>query len=216
MTAGRSFDTVENQVLVAALDAIARAARALRGPTGERVDPGEVDRIGAVAAEAARWRSHPRLADITPGRLSGRSLARLRGGHRMARLGPVLAIRRRVTEPFIAEDLVGLADPATLRYHELVLRVLDAVHVATRRGRTLTLSDGGLWTGPVAFRHPANAGGTPPGLSVRGRPVLPPEGVLDDAPWAAELPAEGIRVSSDEDVERLVAGISPAPTPRPR
>jgi hypothetical protein len=208
MTAGRSFDTVENQVLVAALEAIARAGRALNGPTGE-----EVERIGKVAAEAAAWRNHPRLADVRPGRLQGRAMARLRGGHRMARLAPVLAVRHRVREPFIGEDLVGLSDAATQRYHEFVSGVIDAVRERTGRGGTLTFSDGGLWAGPVSFRHPASPGGGIAGLAVRGRPVLPPEGLVDDAPWASELPVEGVRVRSEGDLEGLVAGLSPAPTP---
>lgn len=213
MTAGRSFDTVENQVLVAALEAIARAGRALNGPTGERVDPGEVDRIAKVAAEAAAWRDHPRLRDLRPGRLQGRAMARLRGGHRMARLAPVLAVRRRVREPFIGEDLLGLSDPATVRYHEFVLGVLETVRARTGRSRTLTFSDGGLWAGPVSFRHPAAPGGGTSGLAVRGRAVLPPDGVVDGAPWASELPVEGIRLRSADDLEGLVAGLSPAPTP---
>ncbi len=53
-------------MLVAALEAIARAERALRTPTGEKVDPLEHTRIAEVAAEA-RWRAHPRLVDIPAG-----------------------------------------------------------------------------------------------------------------------------------------------------
>jgi hypothetical protein len=213
MTARRSFDTVENQVLAAALEAIARAGRALRGPTGARVDPMERDRLAAVADEAARWRAHPRLAEVRAARLNGRALARLRGGHRMARLAPVLAVRRRVAEPFVAEDLVGLADEPTRRYHELVLRVIDAVRAAGARVGPLLLSDGALWAGPVSFRHPAAAGGGVAGLAVRGRPVLPAEGMLDGAAWATALPADGVRIGSEQDLERLVADLSPAATP---
>ena len=182
MTASRSFDTVENQILVAALDAIARAGKALRGPTGERVDPAEVDRIAAVAGEASRWRANPRLADIKAVRLNGRALARLRGGHRLARLAPVLAVRNRVNEPFVPEDVEGLADEPTRAYHGFVLRVLEVVAGATGRSGNLTLSDGSLWSGQLSFRHPAAGQDPGSGLAFRGRPLLPPAELVADAP----------------------------------
>jgi hypothetical protein len=216
MTTSRSFDTVENRILVAALEAIARAGKALRGPTGERVDPAEVDRIAAVADEAARWRSNPRLADVKGGRLNGRGLARLRGGHRMARLGPVLAVRRRVAEPFIPEDVHGLADEPTRAYHGFVLQVLDAVSAAAGRSGHLTLSDDGLWSGQLSFRHPAGSGDAVAGLALRGRPILPPAALVEGAPWAGRLPVDGTRIEDDDDLARLVDRVSPAPAPHRR
>ncbi|HRW41896.1 MAG TPA: hypothetical protein P5193_10160, partial [Microthrixaceae bacterium] len=51
MTTARSFDTVENQLLVEALDSIAAASRALRGPTAERLEADDAERIAEVAAE---------------------------------------------------------------------------------------------------------------------------------------------------------------------
>jgi len=211
MTAERSFDTVENRVLVQALESIARAGRALRGPTGRRVDPAEVDRIAAVAEEARSWRRHPRLAGVRPGRLNGRSLARLRGGHRLARLAPVLAVRRRVAEPFLPEDIDGLSSPSTRRYHDVVLQAVDAA--SGGRPRAWTCSDGALRAGPVSFRHPAAGGSAPTGLWIRGTPVLPdlPDGELPA--WWDRLPPGGIPASSPEAVA-LLAGLSPAPTPR--
>lgn len=213
-TAARSFDTVENRVLVAALEGIARAGRALRGPTGEMVAPAEVDRIRAVAGEADRWRHHPRLADVPAARTSGRDMARIRGGHRLARMGPVLAVRRRLAEPFVPEDVAGLSDRVTRDYHRFVLRVLDAVTERAGRGRSLTVSDGGLWAGVFAFRHPDATGGTPAGVTVRGRAVLPPKELVADAPWAGRLPPDGIRV--DDDLAPVLALVSAGPAPRRR
>lgn len=211
MTTSRSFNTVENQILAAALEAIARAERALRGPTGAMVDPGEVDRIARVAADARRWRDNPRLADVVVGRIGSRSFARMRGGHRMARMAPVLAIRNRVNEPFVAEDVAGLADPHTRAYHGFVLQVLDAVGTVGGRPPHLTLSDGGLWSGPLMFRHPACRVDGEPGLTLRGRPVLPPHALIEGAPWADRLPVDGDRVQDADDLERLVGSVSPAP-----
>jgi hypothetical protein len=201
MTTERSFDTVENQLLVDALESIAGAAKALRGPTGERVDAADGERIAAVAAEAAGWRSDSRLAGVRPRRLTGRSAARVRGGHRKAKMEPVLAVRRRAREPFRPEDLVGLADEWTRVLHRSVLRVVEALE----RPRVLTLSDGGLWCRTLSFRHPAAPGTGPAGLAVRGRPVLPPHGDVDDAPWASLLPHTGIRLPADAGPEELSA-----------
>lgn len=199
----RSFDTVENRILVSALEAIARADRALRGPTGSKVAPDEARRIAEVAREAAAWRSHPRLSDVRGGRLSGRDLARLRGGHRMSRLAGVLAIRERVAEPFVADDLVGLSDPWTRDYHSFAHHVIELLDRSIGLPATWAVSDGGIWAGGVSWRHPEAVGGTPPGLCFRGIPLLPPTRLVEGAPWAAAVPTDGVRIMSGDDVERL-------------
>lgn len=202
----RSFDTVENRILVAALESIARAQRALAGPTGAKVEPDQARRIAGVAADAAAWRAHPRLADVRGGRLSGRDLARLRGGHRLSRMAPVLAIRDRVAEPFVAEDLVGLSDPWTRSYHAFVRHVLGVLGRSVRLPGSLTVSDGGLWCGPVSWRHPQADGGTPPGVCYRGIPLLPPTALIDGAPWQELVPRDGVRIMSGDDLSRLGVG----------
>ncbi len=199
----RSFDTVENRLLVSALDAISRAERALRGPTGAKVPEEDAARIAARAAEAASWRAHPRLKGVRARRVVGRDLSKLRGGHRMNRMADVLAVRKRVDEPFVAEDLIGLADPWTLRYHAFVLHVLGVLGRSLRLPTHHALSDAGLWWGSVSWRHPGVGGGTPPGLCYRGIPLLPPAGVLDGAPWADAVPCDGVRLLDGDDLDRL-------------
>ncbi len=199
----RSFDTVENRILVAALEAIARAERALRGSTGAKVPADEAARIAAVAREAASWRAHPRLGGVHAGRLTGKDMARLRGGHRMARMANVLAIRARVAEPFVAEDLVGLSDLWTRRYHAFALHVVEVLSRSVKLPTRFAVSDGGIWCGPVSWRHPQADGGTAPGLCYRGIPLLPPTHLIEGAPWAPEVPADGVRIMSGDDVGRL-------------
>lgn len=206
----RSFDTVENRVLVAALEAIARAERALRSPTGAKVPAAEAARILAVAQEAARWRAHPRLVDVQGRRLSGRDTARLRGGHRLARLADVLAIRQHVAEPFVAEDLVGLADRWTRPYHAFILYVMEVLGASVRLPSTISVSDGGLWCGSVSWRHPGAQGGTPAGLCYRGIPLLPPSELIDGAPWAEEVPGDGVRLLTGDDLQRLGDRVGPS------
>ncbi len=202
-TSSRSFDTVENRELVGALDSIARAGRALLGPVGAKVLGSEAQRISSVAAEAASWRAHPRLAGVRGGRLSARERARLRNGHRSARMAPVLAVRARVAEPFVADDLVGLADSWTRSYHEFVRRVLRVIEGPDGTSG-FSVSAGGLWSGPLSWRHPQSEGDTPAGLCYRGVPLLAPERLIADAPWFAEVPTDGVRIVDDEDIVRLL------------
>jgi hypothetical protein len=121
----------------------------------------------------------------------------------MARLANVLAIRARVAEPFVAEDLVGLSDVWTRHYHAFVVHVLEVLSRSIRLPATLSVSDGGIWCGAVSWRHPEASGGTPAGLSYRGIPLLPPPRLIDDAPWAASLPSDGVRILSGDDIGRL-------------
>lgn len=195
----RSFDTVENQLLVDALESIAAASRALRGPTGERVAARDAERIRDAADEAARWRKEPRLANIKAKRLTGRAAARVRGGHRSGQMSPVFAVRRRSREPFRPGDLVGLSDQWTRTMHALVLRVMDALPPP----RILTLSDGELWCGALCFRHPAAPGRGPAGLSVRGRHVISAQPEIQEAPWAHLLPQSGIVIPNDCDSDEI-------------
>lgn len=213
-TPSRSFDTVENRVLVAALEAIARAARALQGPTGAKVAPEEAARIELIAQEARRWRRHHRLVDVRSTRLNGRDLARLRGGHRKSRMLPVIAIRDRVAEPFVAEDMEGLADLWTRRYHAFVLHAMDALTERFGESDQLSLVDGGLWAGLTSFRHPAAPGGAPAGLCHRGIPLLPRPEMVEGAPWADALPDDGVRIASQGDLQRLVDRLGAGPAAR--
>ena len=69
MTSQRSFDRIENQLLVDALSSIASAQRALEGPLGERVEPGTAIEVRRAAVEAARWLGDSRLAGIRPAQI---------------------------------------------------------------------------------------------------------------------------------------------------
>jgi len=202
-TTSRSFDTVENRVLAGALEAIARAGRALHGPTGQKVPANAVEQIASAAEEAANWRQHPRLAGIRAGRLSGRDMARLRGGHRLVRMADVLAIRERAAEPFVSEDVIGLSDQWTRRYHAFALHVLDVLGTSVPLPPTFSLSDEGLWCGPVSWRHPKTPGATPAGICYRGVPLLPPPDMLAGAPWAGSVPADGVHIMGSEDIDRI-------------
>jgi hypothetical protein len=175
-SASRSFDTAENRALVGALEEVARAGRAMQGPVGALLDPLTRRRVERVAADAAAWRADRRLAGVRAVRLDARERARLRSGHRLARLGPVLAISARVAEPFESEDVAGLCDQATHGYHATVLDVAE--HSTNEPWRQV---EGHWCAGPVTFRHPNLVDGT--GLRLDGRAVVPHDDRIDRAPW---------------------------------
>lgn len=204
-TSSRSFDTVENRFLVAALESIANAGRVLRSPETVTSLPEDVcERARNAALRARKWRNEPRLADVPARRLTTRDAARLRGSRRLARLASVVAFCDRQSEPLEGQAVLDMCDDWTRRYHDFVLWVASEVATQTRLPARLTCFEGGLWAGPISFRHPSASGGTPAGLAIRGIPLLPPAGLVDGSPWQSELPSGGIVVSSKRDVERLM------------
>ena len=202
--AERSFDTVENRTLVAALDAVAAALRALDGPLAERLTPREAERVRVIAEEAASWRAHPRLSSLRAGRLNGRDAARLRGGHRMSRMAPVVAVRDRAQEPFTPEVLARLSDGPTRAYHRFLHALLEVLEARELTDGELHLSEGTLRSGGLAFAHPAVAKAEPAGVSYRNVALLPPAELLDRLPWRDRLPERGVMIGSTSDLERLL------------
>lgn len=211
-TSKRSFDTVENRVLVAALDAIAGATRALQDPDSIMLPGATLERAEQAARLAKKWRSGPRLAEVSGSSLSSRDTARLRGSRRMSRMAAVLAVIERQAEPFEAAEIIDMSDTWTRRYHDFVLWAIAEISGHVRLPSKLTCFEGGIWAGPVSFRHPSAMGGTPSGLAFRGIPLLPPSDLLDGAPWELKLPTSGIVASSRRDIERLMGRLSGAAT----
>ena len=202
--AERSFDTVENRTLVAALDAVAAARRALEGPLAERLTEREAARARQMAEEAASWRAHPRLAGLRAGRLNGRDAARLRGGHRMSRMAAVVAVRDRAQEPFTPEVLTRLSDGPTRAYHRFFHAILEVVEARGLSDGELHLSEGTLRTGGLSFSHPAVSKVEPAGVSYRNVALLPPTELLDRLPWRDRLPERGVMISSTSELDRLL------------
>lgn len=201
----RSFDTVENRFLVTALESIARAERVLRNPEMvPSISEETRERAREAAKQAKRWRNGPRLVGVSAKHLTSRETARLRGSRRLARMASVVAVGEREADPFEAHDVVAMSDEWTCRYHKFVMWVAGEVATLTRLPAKLTCFEGGIWAGPISFRHPLAPGGTPAGLAIRGVPLLPPSGVIEGSPWESELPTGGIVISSKRDIERLM------------
>jgi hypothetical protein len=172
-TTRRGFDAPLNRALVGLLTEVAGAAKALRGPLGGLLDPAERNRVDDRAAEARRWRHHSRLADLHPGRLRSRDLARIRNGRHAEAAQVILRAEARLHDPLCGEDIEGLSDTATHDMHRFVLDCLAASSTVLPAPVTLELDRGALCCGPLGFRHPAAAGTSGAGLCVAGRPVAP-------------------------------------------
>jgi len=203
-TAERTFATVENRVLVAALESIAAASRALRGPLAGRLVESEAARVAEAAEAAQRWRRHPRLADVRAGRLTSRDESRLRTGHRRSRMARAFAVRARAAEPFDTRDVARLVHPGTPALHRLAMTVVEVLEQRSGSAVVLGVEDGGLHGAGLSFRHPATSVEGTPGVSYRGVPLLPPEEQRRGADWWSRLPERAITIGSEQDVLRLL------------
>jgi hypothetical protein len=182
-TTRRSFDAPLNRGLVGVLTEIAGAAKALRGPLGDLLEPGERNRIDDRAAEARRWRHHSRLTDLHPSRLRSRDLARIRTGRHAEAAQGILRAEARLHDPLCGQDIEGLSDTTTHAMHRFVLDSLAAGAAALPTPVVLELDRGALCCGPLGFRHPTAVGTSGAGLCVAGRSVAPAgaRGWPDDA-----------------------------------
>ena len=194
-TTRRGFDAPLNRALVGLLTEIAGAAKALRGPLGDLLEPGERNRIDDRAALARRWRHHRRLADLHPGRLRARDLARIRTGRHAEAARVILDALARLHDPLCGEDVEGLSDTTTRDMHRFLLECLVHASPSLPDPMLLELDRGALCCGWLSFRHPAAVGTSGPGLCVEGSPVAP----LGGTGW----PAGATRVSAAVEVARM-------------
>jgi hypothetical protein len=196
-TTRRSFDDPLNRALVGALIEIAGAAKALRGPLGDLLDSSERNRLDDRAAEARRWRHHPRLVDLAHGRLTPRDLTRIRSGRHAETAKVILDVERRLQDPLCGEDVEGLSDSPTREVHRFWLECIELCEPHASGPTVLEMSDGALCRGPLSFRHPSATGGSGPGLCVGGTPVAPPGGTG----WQFEY---DVRQATPQDVVEML------------
>lgn len=208
-TSARSFNTVENRVLVVALAAVAGAAAIARGPAAELLSPEQLEVVAERAEQAKRWLALPRLRDIPRKRLTPKELTQFRNSRRGSWMRTVADFRARQQRCFGTDLVVLLCDDRTLDLHRFVVDTVNDIRTFESIPSGFRVADGGIESGRLTFRHPAAAGTAIPGLSYRGIPLVPPAVVLGDAPWAADLPARGLRVNGRSDIERLLRQLAP-------
>lgn len=203
-TAGRSFNTVENRALVAAIAEIARGAAALRSDMAEELEhlPGEL--IAQRVVKAQQWLKVPRLAAIPRRRMSRIETAQFHRSRRTTRMHSVVAFNDRQRLSMDDQSVIALCEAPTMRFHEFVWETIGHLSHFESVPEQFECMDGQLVAGRFAFRHPSNPGSGIPGTSFRGIPLLPPRSVVEGASWSGDLPARGVEIRSARDVERLV------------
>jgi hypothetical protein len=153
----RSFDCAENRLLVWLLERGSSAGRLLRRHSGtsgiaERMDPGELRRAQEIGARARASLDAPHLAGI-PARSPNRTeLSRMRHARAVgAETSVLLTVRARARQPFTAEELASLCDPATSSMHE---EVLETFRSAGGTDFTFACSCNTISCSGVVWRHP--------------------------------------------------------------
>lgn len=169
----RDYDTAENQVLVAALRAIAGSGRAIDHAPSRHGDE-RVHHARANAREARLYLDHPALTRVSTERVRPRTVKRVRGGKAADRYRPALAVLERATEPLGVHELVAFCDRRTRRQHALLLAVFDELERRGMRVPALRVEGGSLLAGPVSYLHPRR-----PGAAERLHGVLVGEVLID-------------------------------------
>lgn len=176
-TVRKGYDDPQNRLLVWLLGEAAHSFKAVRGPVGDYMTAGDRRRIEEVAITARKWRQSPRLLAVSPRRPTTREIQRMRTGRHGEQVEPLLIARRRLLQPFAAQDIEELTDERTAIMHTGVLEVFEAVSRAAGFELVVGFDSGAICLGPVSFRHPDSRGTAPRGLSVAGQMV----GDLDQA-----------------------------------
>ena len=171
-TTTKAYDTDENRVLKAALDAIRRAARNAEHGMDSHADD-VVRRARHNGQHSAHLLEHQTLAQVPVVRPTGRALRRTRAGSRRHTYRPALALLRRAAEPMGADHLTAFADERTSAQHDLLAAVIERVEQATRSPLLLRTDRGAITGGPVTYHHPGRVGdvGHPDGVTVAGTMV---------------------------------------------
>jgi hypothetical protein len=155
----RAYDIDQNQVLVTALRAVARAGKSVDDAEDQVPGDAGVTRARDNARAARRHLDHRFLNQVrVAGRLSPRAVKRTRGGKSNQVYGPALAMLNRVAEPLTLEELLPYCDRRTRRQHELVLAVIQELERRGLRIPALRAESGSLFAGPVEYRHPRQRG----------------------------------------------------------
>jgi hypothetical protein len=210
-TTTKAYDTDENRVLKAALDAIFKA-----GQNAERGMDGYTDAVVSRARHnghhAARLMDHQTLAPVPVSRPTPRSLRRTRAGGRRNTYRPALALLRRASEPLGHDHLDAFADERTRAQHDLLGATLLRLEAETGLSPMLRSDHGGLTAGPLSYRHPGRRGdaGHLDGITLGNVLLDVPDPLRDDPERArARLTRraggrQSVLALGAEDVERAV------------
>jgi len=188
----KAYDTLENQVLVAALRVVRDAGHEGQALLAYDIDDDMARRARHNAHRAILCLDHRALETVTPARVSGRGLRRTRSAFRRRVYGPALNVLERAGTPITPDQVALYTDERTAAYHRLALTVLEELDKRSSVGDDVRVVEGGVRAGPLTFRHPAH--------SSQERPA----GVL----------LHDVPVADDADIEALVDSVGVGRTRR--
>jgi len=155
----RAYDIDENQVLVGALKAVARAGASVDTVSEEAYEDEGLRRAKHNAKVARRYLDHRTLEAIkVEGRPSPRAVKRTRSGKTRAAYRPALAMLERVNEPLSLDELSPYCDNRTRVQHGVLVGVIEELEARGMRVPALRAEGGSLFAGPVEFIHPRRRG----------------------------------------------------------
>lgn len=184
----RAYDTPENRVLAHALWLIVDAAKTVETTRAAGHWNEVAADVRAVGTDAVRFLDHRTLDGVPRRRPTGREIHRTRAGSKRRSYAPALDLLARAHIPFDLTDIEAVADDDSLRWHDLLVRTLDAVIASGDTLRGLRADSGILFTGPVSFRHPAHRNRDHPAAVKVGSVLLQPAGLsVTGDPAAVEV-----------------------------
>lgn len=155
----RAYDIEENQVLVGALQAVARAGASVDVVSEDSYEDEGLRQARHNAKVARRYLDHRTLEAIkVEGRPSPRAIKRTRSGKTSAAYRPALAMLERVNEPLSLEDLSPYCDRRTRVQHGVLVGIVEELESRGMRVPSLRAEGGSLFAGPVEFVHPRRRG----------------------------------------------------------
>ncbi len=155
----RAYDIEENQVLVGALQAVARAGSGVDSVSGEAYEDEGLRRARHNAKSARRYLDHRSLEAIrVEGRPSARAIKRTRRGKTSAAYRPALAMLERVSEPLSLHELSPYCDRRTRVQHGVLIGIIEELESRGMRVPAVRAEGGSLFAGPVEFVHPRRRG----------------------------------------------------------
>jgi hypothetical protein len=158
-TPTRAYDIDENQVLVAALNLLKRAARDATENAHGFLDDPVLRHARHVGNDATRWLDHPSLTNVSLVRPKPRALRRTRTGKHRATYQPAIDVLERATDPLSPPDLGRWCRPLVRRRHRVLLGLVERLEADGRRHvPEFRAERGSLLAGPLQFFAGRNDG----------------------------------------------------------
>lgn len=154
----KAYDTEENRVLVAALDAIRRGAHLIDGLSQASHDDPVLRRARLNGARAVRFLEHRTLASVERCRPDGRAVRRARAGSRRQTYRPAVAMLDRAAEPLTVEHIAAHTDRRTAAQHDLLAATVEGFEARGAPVPPFRVDEGALRAGPIRYIHPRRGG----------------------------------------------------------